>query len=124
MDPVEEFAWLRDEIRRLEDRAQVLRAGFLKRGTRLRTNRFEVVVRQQTRRVFQKDRLPAHILNDPQFWTETVSPLVTVRPLGGRPQGPHDGSSPEEGPVLIEPFDLPPPPVRPLAAPLSRASGG
>ena len=43
MDPVEEFARLKDAIRALEDRAQALRASFLKPGARLRSNRSTTV---------------------------------------------------------------------------------
>ena len=42
MDPADAFAQLKSEIRRLEDRAQVLRDDFVKPGMRLRSNRFEV----------------------------------------------------------------------------------
>jgi hypothetical protein len=114
MDPVAEFARLKDEIRRLEDRAQLLRAGFLQPGARLRSNRFEIVVKQQWRRVFHKDRLPDHILSDPRYREESASPVVTVRQLDWAPQGARADAL-----LLVEPFDLPSPPAA-LAAPLSR----
>jgi hypothetical protein len=49
MDPVDEFARLKAEIRRLQDRADVLRASFLQPAVRLRSNRFEVTVERQKR---------------------------------------------------------------------------
>ena len=127
MEPVEEFVRLKDAIRALEDRAQALRASFLKPGARLRSNRHQVDVKHQTRRVFQKDRLPAAILNDPRYWEETASTVVSVREIGTpaphRPSAPARQADNEPDLVLIEPFDLPPPP-RPLAASLPRSSGG
>lgn len=85
MDPVDEFARLKNEIRTLEERANLLRAGFLAPGARLRSNQHEVVVRSQKRRVFQKDRLPPAILNDPRYWDETQAEVVTVRSLSSAP---------------------------------------
>lgn len=67
MDPVDEFARLKAEIKRLQDRAEVLREGFLRPGARLRSNRFEVTVKRQKRRVFHKDRLPEAVLADPRY---------------------------------------------------------
>lgn len=81
MDPVDEFAWLKVEIRRLQDRADVLREGFLKPGARLRSNRFEVTVKRQKRRVFMKDRLPDHVLAEPHYWEERESEVVTCREI-------------------------------------------
>ena len=82
MDPVDEFAKLRAEIQVLEGRAAVLRDSFLRPGVRLRSNGYEVVVTNQRRRLFQKDRLPASVLNDPSYWLESVSKVVTVKALG------------------------------------------
>lgn len=117
MDPVEEFARLKTEIRLLEDRAQALRDGFLKPGARLRSNRLEVVIKHQKRRVFQKDRLPEQVLADPRYWEERVSPIVTVRPLEGRAEKDGEGDL-----VVIEPFDLSPP-ARAFSTPLPRPPG-
>ena len=82
MDPVDEFARLKAEIRRLQDRADVLRQDFLKPGARLRSNRFEVTVKRQRRRIFDKDRLPEAVLSDPRYWVERDSEVVTCRALG------------------------------------------
>ena len=81
MDPVDEFARLKAEIKRLQDRAVVLREGFLRPGARLRSNRFEVTVKRMRRRVFAKDRLPEAVLADPRYWEERESEVVTCRAL-------------------------------------------
>ena len=84
MDPVDEFARLKAEIRRLQDRAETLREGFLRPGARLRSNRFEITVKRQKRRVFAKDRLPEAVLADPRYWEERESEVVTCRALDRR----------------------------------------
>jgi hypothetical protein len=84
MDPVDEFARLKAEIKRLQDRAEVLREGFLRPGARLRSNRFEITVKRQKRRVFAKDRLPEAVLADPRYWEERESEVVTCRALDQR----------------------------------------
>lgn len=81
MDPVDEFARLKAEIRRLQDRAEVLREGFLRPGARLRSNRFEVTVKRQRRRLFLKDRLPEAVLADPRYWEERESDIVTCHEI-------------------------------------------
>lgn len=93
MNPVDEYARLKGEIRRLQDRADVLRSGFLQPGARLRSNRFEITIRRQTRRVFCKDRLPPEVLEDPRYWEERESDVVTCREIG---------SARDEDVVLIE----------------------
>jgi hypothetical protein len=70
MDPVDEFAQLKAEIRRLQDRADALRDGFLRPGARLRSNRIEITIKRQKRRLFVRDRLPEAILADPRYWDE------------------------------------------------------
>ncbi len=81
MDPVDEFARLKAEIRRLQDRADALRDGLLRPGARLRSNAYEITVKRQKRRVFNKDRLPETVLADPRYWDERVSEVVTCRAL-------------------------------------------
>ena len=103
MDPVEEYAQLKQQITRLQARADQLRDGFLQPGARLRSNQTEIIVRMQTRRLFLKERLPAEILRNPAYWEQRQSPLVTVRPLEDRP-------APADDLHLTEPFDLFPPP--------------
>ena len=81
MDPVEEFARLKREVTERRARMEQLRARFLEPGARLVSNSHEIVVREQDRRVFLRDRLPHHILRDPSFWEVRRSPVVTVRAL-------------------------------------------
>lgn len=80
MDPVDEFARIRAEIRKLKSREQELRQTFLQ-GGRLRSNSHEVVVKTQKRRVFLRDKLPAAVLQDPAFWEERETSVVSVREL-------------------------------------------
>lgn len=90
MDPVDEYARLKDEIRRLQDRADMLRDGFLRPGARLRSNRFEITIKRQKRRLFQKDRLPEAMLADPRYWEERESEVVTCREIAGVRAGDED----------------------------------
>lgn len=90
MDPVDDYARLKEEIRRLQERADALRAGFLQPGARLRSNRFEITVRRQRRRVFMKERLPASVLEDPRYWEERESEVVLCREIGRPRAGDED----------------------------------
>jgi hypothetical protein len=83
MDAVDEFARLKAEIKRLQDRAEVLREGFLRPGARLRSNQFEITVRRQKRRVFLRERLPEAVLADARYWEERESEVVTCRGIAG-----------------------------------------
>lgn len=94
MDAVDEFARLKAEIRRLQDRADQLRDAFLKPGARQRSNRFEITVKRQTRRVFNKDRLPSTMLADPRYWEERSSEVVTCQALSS--------AAPEDDILLVE----------------------
>jgi hypothetical protein len=67
MDPVDEYANLRAEIRWLEERADDLRTLLLHLGARLRSNLYEVVIKEQVRKTFQKDLLPPEFLQSPRF---------------------------------------------------------
>lgn len=81
MDPVDEYARLKAEIRRLQDRAEALRDGFLRPNARLRSNRFEIMVKRTRRRVFVKDRLPETVLTNPRYWEDRESEVVTCREI-------------------------------------------
>ena len=100
MDPVDLYAKLKSEIRALEDQAAALREALLRPGARLRSNQHEVTIRQQTRRVFQKDLLPSEVLNNPRYWAETSSAVVTVSPLAAQSKVLKDN----DDVVLIERF--------------------
>jgi hypothetical protein len=78
MHPADEYALLKAHIRMLEDRANALRQDFLSGAAPLRSPAHQVLIRHQTRRVFQRDLLPQPILADPRYWLETRSPIVTV----------------------------------------------
>lgn len=94
MDAIEEYAKLKQQIGQLQDRAEALRESFLQPGARLRSNRTEIVLRKQSRRVFVKDRLPQKVLDDPAYWEVRENMVVTLRSLGAR----------EDDVQLIEPF--------------------
>jgi hypothetical protein len=81
MDPVDEFARLKAEIRRLQERADALRDGFLRPGARLRSNRFEVSIKRSRRLVFAKERLPEAILADARYWDEREVKEVTCHEI-------------------------------------------
>ena len=81
MNAVDEFARLKAEIKGLQERAEVLREGFLQPGARLRSNQFEIRVKRSKRRVFQKDRLPDAVLADPRDWDERESEIVTCHEI-------------------------------------------
>ena len=89
MHPVDEFAALKAEIGRLQDRAAALRRDFLDNGPAarfgLRSERHEVLVREQFRRSLLPDRLPEHILDDPIYWDTSVSRIVTLQRLRPEP---------------------------------------
>lgn len=81
MDPVDEFARIKAEIKRLQERADALRAGFLRPGARLRSNRFEITVKKQKSRVFNKDRLPEVVLADARYWDERETEVVSCHEI-------------------------------------------
>lgn len=97
MDPIDEFADLRAEIRRLEDRAEVLRTDLLRPGARRRSNLHEVVIKDQVRKTFQKDLLPPEILTAPRYWRTSRCQVVQVRELT-------DDNLQLDGPQLVERF--------------------
>ena len=92
MDPIDEFAQLRAEILRLEERASALRADLLRPGARRRSNLYEVVVKDQVRRSFQTELLPPELLRSPRFWKEQRCQVVQLRELT------------DDAPVLLERF--------------------
>lgn len=79
MHPADEFAQIKAEIAQLKARAEELRAGFLEDAARRRSNQYEILVKQQRRRRFLRERLPPHILADQTLWEERVADVVTVQ---------------------------------------------
>lgn len=78
---VDEFGELTLEILRLKKRREALRKRLLEPNAPLRSNQFEVTIRRQTRKLFEKSRLPKEILENPQYYKLSESPIVTVKPL-------------------------------------------
>jgi hypothetical protein len=68
MHPADEYAQIAAEIRRLKTRQTTLREALIKNSHERRSNRYEVVVKDVQRRVFLRDKLPAHILQDETYW--------------------------------------------------------
>ena len=83
MHPVDEYAQLKSEIKRLQTRANELRDGFLS-GEVLQSNVFIIEVREQARRILLRDCLPDEILQDPQYWEIRRSPIVRVLRVDGK----------------------------------------
>lgn len=83
MHPADEFFHLRQEIRDLTERANRMRVQFLSGDLPAQSSAHSVIIRQQTRRVFQRERLAPEILADPRYWQETRSPVVTVKKTPG-----------------------------------------
>lgn len=75
----DELAGIRSEINALKIREQMLREVVLSDPDSHAGQRHEVVVKKQKRRVLLRDRLPAHILNNPAYWEEREIRHVTVR---------------------------------------------
>ena len=82
MDPVEEYAQLKQQITRLQARFDRLRDSFLQPGARLHSNQTEIVVRLQTSRFFLKDKLPAEILHNPAFlYKLTINKIIIYQQI-------------------------------------------
>jgi len=106
--PADELAHVRDEIRALRLREVELRKCFtedcdngLYEGCE-----FDVEVRMQKSCVLNKNRLPADILNDPQYFDIRYAPIVRVKPRlqPGLPLGyaPNAGAAGNENFDVIE----------------------
>ena len=81
MHPADEFAQIKAEMAALKARADELRQSFIEDAGRRRSNRYEVVVKHQSRRTFLREKLPPHILADQALWEEASSDVVTVREI-------------------------------------------
>ena len=101
----DELADIRARIRSLKTREDKLRQQMLDTPALRRGIGFEAVVKPQTRRIFLRDRLPAHILQNPDLWESRIAHVVTLQkrgPVQTRPARPGD-------PGLAEPepdFDV------------------
>ena len=81
MHPADEFAQINAEMAELKARADKLRQSFIEDAGRRRSNRFEVVVRQQKQRQLLREKLPPHILADQSLWEEASAEVVTIREI-------------------------------------------
>lgn len=72
---------VRAEIRSLRAREAVLRQALIdaRPNGPVAGRRFEVVVRENERRVFDRDSLPGAILGDERFWMTRISSTVVTR---------------------------------------------
>lgn len=75
----DELAGIRSEIDALKIREKILREVVLSDPDSHGGQHHEVVVEKQKRRVLLRDRLPAHILENPAYWEEREVPQVTLR---------------------------------------------
>jgi hypothetical protein len=78
--PADELGHIRDEIRALRLREAQLRQCFTDDcdDGRFEGCDYDVVVQLHKRRVLNKSRLPAAILNNPRYFEEKSSPVVSV----------------------------------------------
>ena len=75
----DELAGIRSEINALKLREKMLREVVLSDPDSHAGQHHEVVVKKQKERVLLRDRLPAHILENPAYWEEREVPQVTLR---------------------------------------------
>lgn len=82
MHPADELAMIRTDIRRLREREDYLRKGFL--TMRLPTHGVDAVatVKIVKNKRFCRDRLPNHLLDDPEMWETQVVRHVVVDEVG------------------------------------------
>lgn len=75
---------VRAEIRSLRAREADLRQALIdaRPNGPVSGHRFEVVVRENQRRVFDRDSLPGAILGDERFWMTRISSTVVTRSCG------------------------------------------
>lgn len=85
MHQVDEFAEITATMAVLNERRNSLRERFLRRDVPLRSNRHEILVRTQTRRVLDRSLLPSAILDDPRYVRVSECPVVSVRPIAPIP---------------------------------------
>ena len=93
--PADELAEIRAEIKALKARETALRTTILESGSPdvLTGAEHEVVVREQRSRILDKSLLPEDIRENPAFYRERVTWIVTVRPKAG------SRTTPEESPI-------------------------
>ncbi len=75
----DELAGIRSEIYALKRRERILSEVVLSNPDSHAGQHHEVVIKKQKKRVLMRDRLPAHILKNPDYWDEREEPLVVLR---------------------------------------------
>lgn len=87
MHPADELAMIRTDIRRLRDREEFLRKGFLSLRFPTRGDEAVATVKIVKQRRFCQDKLPEHLRDDPDLWETKVIRHVHVdeaKNLAGR----------------------------------------
>ena len=87
MHPADELAMIRTDIRRLREREDFLRKGFLSLRFPTRGDEAVASVKIVKQRRFCRDKLPQHLRDDPELWETKIIRQVHVdetRTLAGR----------------------------------------
>lgn len=84
MHPADELAMIRTDIRRLQDREDYLRKGFLSLRFSTRGDDAVATVKIFKEQRFRPDRLPADMANDPVLWETKVTRHVQIDQIGRR----------------------------------------
>lgn len=81
--PADELAMIRSDLRRLKEREEYLRKGFLTLRLPTRGDEAVATVKIVKERKFCRDRLPKHVLDDPSLWEMKVTRHVHVDEVQG-----------------------------------------
>jgi hypothetical protein len=83
----DDLAEIRAEIQRLRRREAELRQALIAAPAAQRQGRWaEAEVTLRKRLVFNPYLLPAEVRQDPRYWEDRASHIVTLRPLGCQPK--------------------------------------
>lgn len=85
--PADELAMIRTDIRRLREREDYLRKGFLSLRLPTRGDDAVATVKILKQRKFCQEKLPQHMLDDPDLWETMVTRHVHIdetKALAGR----------------------------------------
>jgi hypothetical protein len=93
MHPADELAYVRRDIKRLQEREAQLRQGILNGVLPRRGAEVEIEVKPVRRRVFLRDNLPPDILNNDSYWRTEVTPHLLVSALPSYPAPFRTGAS-------------------------------
>lgn len=87
MHPADELAMIRADLRRLKEREAFLRKGFLEMRLPPRGDEAVATVKVLKHRRLRQDRLPAHVLENADYWETQIVRHVHVdetRSVAGR----------------------------------------